>query len=280
MFEAPDTPDGQSVERHRARYLELQAQAAARARIPHSAKPVTATLTAPTPISRETIPPGWYWTARLRIGQRLRIVNVTGRGCVALQIWNAVDSSERLNVGDTAKLQWRTRLTAGGLLFSDMGRVLAAIVHDQADGHHDLLTGPSDEISNRQRYGCAGYRHSHGNFLLAAAKLGLTRRDVHPCLNLFSAVRVSDAGEVEWSGACSAGAAVELRAELPLLVALSNCPHPLDPSPAYDPGPVEVAIIGAEPVPEDDFCRTASEEAQRGFANTAAWIAANEGLAP
>lgn len=277
MFEIPDTSDDQGVERHRARYLDQQAQAAARAAVVKAPRPEADTAAAPTTLSREAVPPGWYWTARLRIGQRLRIVNTTGRACVALQAWNAHDPSERLNVGDTAKLQWSTRLTAGALLFSDMGRVLAAIVDDQADGRHDLLVGPSDETSNRQRFGHSGYRHTHGNFQLAAAKLGLTRRDVHPCLSLFSAVNIRDDGRIQWSGACKPDAAVELRAELPLLVALSNCPHPLDPSPTYDPGPVEAAILGAQAVPADDLCRTASEEAQRGFANTAAWIAANEG---
>jgi urea carboxylase-associated protein 2 len=274
VFEVPDTSDEQGVERHRARYLEMQARAASRTIVRQAPRPASAVQTT---VAREVIPPGWYWTARLRIGQRLRIANSTGRACVALQAWNAVDPSERLNVGDTAKLQWTTRVSTGGLLFSDMGRVLAAVVDDKADGQHDLLTGPSDESSNRERYGRSGFRDSHGNFLLAAAKLGLSRRDVHPCLNLFSAVRTNALGALEWAGSSRAGAVVEMRAELPLLIALSNCPHPLDPSPNYDPGHVEVAIVAADTVPADDFCRTSSEEAERAFANTAAWIAANGG---
>lgn len=276
MFEVPDPSDDQSIEHHRARYLALQARAAARKTGPQPPGRGPASL-ARTPLSLEVVPPGWYWTGRIRIGQRLRIVNTTGRACVALQAWNALDPSERLNVGDTAKLQWSMRLTKGGLLFSDMGRVLAALVEDQADGRHDLLTGPSDDLSNRQRYGRSGHRHSHGNFLLAAAKLGLSRRDVHPCLNLFSGVSIADAGELHWTGSCQPGSAVELRAELPLFVALSNCPHPLDPSPSYDPGQVEVANLPAEEVPPDDVCRTGGAEAERGFINTAAWIAANGG---
>lgn len=273
MFELPDATD-QSVERLRARYEELQARAAARESVPGAPAP-RGRSAADVVLRSEIVPPGWYWTARLRIGQRLRIVNPTGRASVAFQAWNAVDPSERLNVGDTSKLQWTTRLTTGSLLFSDMGRVLASVVDDQAEGHHDLLAGASDDLSNRTRFGRSGLRHSHGNFLLAAAKLGLTRRDVHPCANFFSAVRTNVEGGLEWAGASRPAAAIELRAELPLHVALSNCPHPLDPSPTYDPGDVEVAVMEAAAPAPGDFCRTRSEEAQRGFENTDAWIAAN-----
>jgi len=54
-----------------------------------------------------------------------------------------------------------------------------------------------------------------------------------------------------------------------LLVALSNCPHPLDPAPAYAPQPVEAVIWDAGPIPADDPCRTAGPEARRAFENNA-----------
>lgn len=57
-------------------------------------------------------------------------------------IWNGKDSSERHKAGDTAKLQWTTRLTTGHVLFSDMGRVLASIVADTG-AEHDTIIGPN-----------------------------------------------------------------------------------------------------------------------------------------
>ena len=53
-----------------------------------------------------------------------------------------------------------------------------------------------------------------------------------------------------------------------LLVALSNCPHPLDPEPVYAPNPIEVTRYITE-VAVDDLCRTATAEAVRGFENNA-----------
>lgn len=269
MFEAVDITDEQSAARHRARYQELEAQAAARRAeqgAPETSSP--ARSYEGQALSREIVPAGWYTAMRLRVGQHLRIVNSTGRATVALQLWNAIDPSERLYVGDTAKLQWTTRLTTGSLLFSDMGRVLASIVEDGADG---LLTGASDEVSNQHSFGRSGLRHSHGNFLLAAAKLGLSRRDVHPCVSLFANVQTTGEGRLVWGGPCQPGDAVELRAELPLLIALSNCPHPLDPAKVYDPGDAAISVMESS----GDVSRAGSEEAERAFENTRAWLAAN-----
>jgi uncharacterized protein len=70
-----------------------------------------------------------------------------------------------------------------------------------------------------------------------------------------------------------AGDFVELRAEMDLLIAISNCPHPLDPSPVYRAGQADVSILSPLPVASDDFCRTATPEARRGFDNTDAYRA-------
>ena len=63
---------------------------------------------------------------------------------------------------------------------------------------------------------------------------------------------------------------MDLRAEMDLIVALSNCPHPLDPAPDYAPNPVAVTRFRAPPPAMDDLCRTATIEAVRGFENNAA----------
>ena len=61
---------------------------------------------------------------------------------------------------------------------------------------------------------------------------------------------------------------VELRAEMDLLVAVSNCPHPFSPDATFAPAPVQ-AVVWQGPAPDaDDLCRTATAEAVRGFENT------------
>jgi uncharacterized protein YcgI (DUF1989 family) len=73
------------------------------------------------------------------------------------------------------------------------------------------------------------------------------------------------------AGTGAPGEFVDLRAELDLLVTLSNCPHPCDPRATYGDAAVEVMVWEAPPPAADDACRTASEEAIRGYENTDAY---------
>lgn len=259
--------DQATPEQHRERYYALKRHAEAREQ-----RPAAPSAPLPPPaeaavIERETIPEGWYWTARLARGQHLRIATPTGRAQVSVLLWNADDPVERYNAGDTVKVQWNARLRAGHLLLSDMGRVLASIVEDSC-GAHDALLGGSTAATNR-RYSAGGLRNTRDNFLVAAAKLGLGRRDVMPCITFFAAVGIDDGGRFLWrEGAVKAGDHVVLRAEMNLFAVLSNCPHPLAPAPDYAPGPVELTRWAGAPAGPEDPCRIAGEEAVRAFENT------------
>jgi hypothetical protein len=263
------------VSANRQRYEEHKALGQQQA--PKALPPPTprdgAPIAADAIIHRETVPGGWYFVTRLNRGEALRIVNASGKACVSLQAWNAHDASERLNHADTIKVQWAASLRKGRVILSDMGRALLSVIEDTS-GAHDTLAGCSNATTNAARYG-DGFRNSRDNFILAAGKLGLDRRDVHPCVALFAPVSVDPQGQFEWHGERrSAGDFVDLRAELDLLIALSNCPHPLDPSPDYAPGDVEIIRYQVAAAADDDLCRTASLEAKRAFENNAFYLAA------
>lgn len=219
-------------------------------------------------LHREAIPGGWYWSTRLRREEALRISLADGFSSVALIAWSAADPSERLNLPDTVKMQWTTGLSKGRVIFSDMGRVMFSITEDSS-GAHDCLVGGSTAATNA-RYGGTLLRDTRDNFVKLAMKLGLTRRDIPAALSLFAPVRVDAEGRFFWNPALlNGGDYVELRAEMDMIVGLSNCPHPLDPNPAYAPNAVTVTRLAARPVPADDLCRTATAEAVRGFENNA-----------
>ncbi len=263
--------DTLSPEQHRERYVALKAAATARLsgsrhHIQDHAQP--APINPADVILADTIPGGWYRTLKMKRGTSLRIVNPQGRSAVSTLIWNAEDTAERYNAGDTVKIQWNALLGAGQVLFSDMGRVLASITADSGAGH-DALAGGSSAATNAAAYGAGPLRNTRDNFCLAAAKLGLQRRDIMPCISFFAPVRTTATGDLVWNEAVPlAGAYVDLRAEMNLILALSNCPHPLDPRPGYAPGPVEIIHWRSAPPEPGDPCRTGSEEAIRGFENT------------
>ncbi|CAA2107397.1 hypothetical protein MBUL_04139 [Methylobacterium bullatum] len=259
------------IAENRRRYEELKAQGqghAPRALPPPSARGLP--LDEAAILDIETIPGGWYRTFELNAGEALRIALDHGPSSVALVAWNAAETSERLNYADTVKVQWTAALQRGRVLFSDMGRVMLSLIEDSC-GAHDALVGGSNAESNAARYAGGPYRNTRDNLVLAALKAGLDRRDIPACITLFAPVSVGAEGHFAWNEAGRrAGDFVDLRAELDLLVTLSNCPHPLDPNPDYAPNPVVVTRFRA-PVPAaDDLCRTATIEAVRGFENNAA----------
>lgn len=254
----------------RARYEEHQRKGL---RFAPKALPAPSPIPAPpiaadAMIHRETIPGGWYWSTKLTRGEAIRIAQ-TGPSSVALVAWNATDPSERLNLPDTVKVQWSTIVSKGRVVFSDMGRVLFSVIEDSS-GAHDALVGGSTAASTLARYG-EGKRNTRDNLVIAAGKLGLDRRDIPSALTLFAPVRVQQDGAFVWRPELGNTGRdyVDLRAEMDVLVALSNCPHPLDPAPDYAPSAVEVTRYSASPPATDDLCRTATAEAVRGFENNA-----------
>lgn len=223
-------------------------------------------------IHREVIPGGWHWTTRVKAGETLRVALEDGFSTVSLVAWSASDPSERLNLPDTVKVQWTTALTKGRVIFSDMGKVMFSITEDSC-GAHDCLMGGSTAASNARKYAGANgpaLRNTRDNFVLAATKAGLDKRDIPAALALFAPVRVDAEGRFCWmADMVSAGDYVDLRAEMDMTVAFSNCPHPLDPNPVYAPNPVTITRVAATAPAEGDLCRTATAEAVRGFENNA-----------
>jgi urea carboxylase-associated protein 2 len=220
----------------------------------------------------ETLAAGGYATKRLGRGARLRLIDVHGDACVSMLLFNAEQTSERLNVADTVKVQWNAYLGQGRLLLSDMGRVLMSVVEDTARTH-DAFCGASNERSNARRFG-DGFNHgAHPNardrFMLGCAKNGLARRDVHPCVNWFKGVRIAPDGAVALEvGPFAPGRQVTLRAEMALIVVLANCPHVLDPRGDYSVTPARVVAWRDQPTPPGDAIREATPEGLRAFLNT------------
>ena len=219
----------------------------------------------------ERIAAGGYASKRLGRGARLRLTDVHGDACLSMLIFNAEQPSERLNVADTLKVQWNAYLGAGRLLLSDMGRVLMSVLEDTA-GTHDAFCGASNARSNARKYGDGANfgpsPNARDRFMLAAAKHGLGRKDVHPCVNWFKGVRIAPDGAVSLDvGPFEAGRAVTLRAEMDVIVVLANCPHVLDPRADYRISIARATAWRGAVTPEDDPIRTSTPEGLRAFQN-------------
>ncbi|MET9199488.1 urea amidolyase associated protein UAAP1 [Gordonia sp. NPDC003585] len=191
----------------------------------------------------ETIPGGRYTSKVLARGTRIRLRDIAGSACAHILLWRADAPWERLNVADTVKVPWQAYLSTGHPLLSDQGRALATIVADES-AHHDALCGTSTLVGNTAKYG-DGHVHSASPagremFTLAAAKHGLTPTDVAPSLSFFHGVVVEADGTLTSKGSAGLDKSVDLILHLPCVVAIVNTAHPLDPSPTFDTGPLEL----------------------------------------
>src|SRR3984957_17484757 len=121
-----------------------------------------------------TLRGGGAWSGRLRRNQHLALVDSDGRACVSALFYNARDPFERYNMADTLKAQLTAFLTAGRVLYSDMGRVLCSVVADGC-GWHDTISGLGDAAANEARFGAGSYqtlrnewhRNARDNLLVA-----------------------------------------------------------------------------------------------------------------
>lgn len=227
-------------------------------------------------LHRETLRGGESWSRVLRRGHTLTLIDDGGDGCVAALLFNADAPIERYNMPDTLKAQHIARLTAGDCLYSDMGHVLCSIVSDSV-GWHDTITGIADAAWTREKYGTGSYaklrnefyKNSRDNFLVELGKHELGKRDITPNVNFFVKVQVADDGALGFvPGHSKPGSRVTLRADMNVLVVLSNTPHPLDPRPSYAPAAVSLEIHAGPVAAADDPCRTHCGESTRAFTLT------------
>ena len=220
----------------------------------------------------ETLAAGGYASRRLPRGALLRLIDTKGDACASLNLFNAEMPTERLNVADTVKVQWNAYLGAGKLLLSDMGRVMMSIVADDA-GTHDTFCGTSNAASNARKYGegrnSGAFPNGRDRLILGAAKHGLTRRDVHPCVNLFKGTKIEDNGGITpQTGPFAAGRSLILRCEMEVIAVLANCPHVMDPRPDWHSAPLRMTAWRGPITPVDDPVRNAAPEGLRAFLNT------------
>lgn len=225
----------------------------------------------------ETVAGGNYTHKVVARGTRVRLDDVTGEACAHVLVYNALEPWERLNVADTVKIPWQAYLGAGHPLLSGDGRVLATIVADDS-GQHDALCGTSTARANQARYGDSAPQGPSPSgrelFVLAAAKHGLSPRDLPPSVSFFQGVRVGPDGSLAFTGSAGPGRSVELVAELPLIILIANVPHPVDPRPGYTCGPLRVHAWKSHPTSPVDSRWDATPEALRYYLNTAGYAAA------
>lgn len=212
--------------------------------------------TAATAVLDTVLPAGEPWMHTVRKGQIFRIVDLEGNQAVDTLFYNAADLTERYSATHTIQAQGALYLSVGTHIMSSEGRAMLTIVADTC-GRHDTLGGACSCESNTVRYALEK-RHMHScrdNFMLAIARYAeahpapqggvpvFGKRDVVSNINFFMNVPVTPEGQLTFEDGISApGKYVEMRAEMDVIVLVSNCPQLNNPCNAYNPTPVRFLV--------------------------------------
>lgn len=204
------------------------------------------TLTPETAVYNEVLKAGEPWLNTVKKGQIVRFLDLEGNQAVDTIFYNANNLEDRYDAQRTITAQGSIYLTTGSKLLSNEGNVLLTIVADTC-GRHDTLGGACAAETNQVRYALEK-RPMHScrdNYLIAIqhSELALDKRDIVSNVNFFMNVPVTPEGGLTFEDGISApGKYVEMRAEMDVVVLISNCPQLNNPCNAYNPTPVRVLI--------------------------------------
>ena len=194
----------------------------------------------------EVVPARAPWTAVVKAGQTLRIVDLEGNQAVDFLMYAQADDAERYSAQDTIAAQGNIFLRTGSVLMSNEGRRMA-VVTETAVEYHDTIGGACSCESNTLRYG-HHTKSQHAcveNFLQGNARFGRGKRDMVSNINWFMNVPVEADGALGIVDGISApGLFVDMRAEMDLVVVVSNCPQINNPCNGFNPTPVRMVIVG------------------------------------
>jgi urea carboxylase-associated protein 1 len=207
---------------------------------------MTATDLAATPrvLSDEVVGACAPWSAIVQAGHTWKIIDLHGNQAVDSLFYAADDHTRRYSAQATVAAQRNIFLTTGSVLRAADGTALMTITADEV-GNHDTIAGACSKESNTLRYGHHTV-HQHAcaeNFLAEGAKWGLGKRDIVPNVNFFMNVPVEPNGTLGIVDGLSApGKSVTLRADIDMLVLVSNCPQINNPCNGFNPTPVRMVI--------------------------------------
>ncbi|MCO6179851.1 urea amidolyase associated protein UAAP2 [Ciceribacter sp. RN22] len=181
-------------------------------------------------------------------GQILRIEDSYGQQAVDTLFYNAADFSERYSSQDTMRMQGAAYISTGTKIMSNEGRLMATMTADSC-GRHDTSAGACSCESNTVRFG-HGTKYLHAcrdNFVLEVSRHGMSKRDVAPNINFFMNVPIEPDGKMTIVDGISApGDYVEMKAEMGVLLVISNCPQINNPCNGFDPTPIRVLVWDGE----------------------------------
>lgn len=171
------------------------------------------------------IPPCSAKAVELAAGDVLTVVDPEGQQVSDLVAFNRDDMAEYLSSGRSIDYASRLFLGTGDVLYSNRSRPMFTLLEDTC-GRHDFTLTPCSKEMFEKLYGEAeGRPGCEGNLAMALAPWGITRDRVPIAFNIFMHVAVDgQTGQIQVLPPKSRpGALLRLRAEMPMVAAMTAC---------------------------------------------------------
>jgi urea carboxylase-associated protein 1 len=196
-------------------------------------------------ICQQTVEAKGRWSARLQPGQTLKMIDTKGQQAIDFLCYSAELPLDRINIPTTVRLNKSLYITKGSTIYSDRARAMMTVLEDSC-GYHDTLAGCCSCEIDKVRYGVDRTESCRTNFIAELARWSLSPSEIVSNINFFMRVKFAADGELTIvEGISKAGDHVLLRAEMPLIVVISNCPQENNPAAGFEPTPVEVIVSHA-----------------------------------
>jgi len=157
-------------------------------------------------------------------GETLRVVDIEGQQVADLLAFSKDDQREVISNGRTFDYEETISLSLGNVLWSNRSRKMLAVTRDDV-GKHDFLLTPCSEDTFKHFYPDKPvHRGCFGNLAEALSPWAIAPDDIPTAFNVFMNVPVADNGALEVDPPTGkAGDAIELRAEMDLIIGLTAC---------------------------------------------------------
>jgi uncharacterized protein len=199
----------------------------------------------PSERSRHRLQPQTGTAFPLAKGQRLRVIDPLGEQVSDLIAFAAGDKREWLSSGRTIDYANTIYLTVGNVLYSNRSRPMFTITADDV-GRHDFLLTPCSPETFQILYKHQGHHPScFSNLCGGLASHGILPDEIPTTFNIFMNVDVSANGELTIGPPRSKpGDAIELCAEMDLIVGLTACSAEMSNN--YRFKPIDYEVLPSE----------------------------------
>lgn len=178
-----------------------------------------------TVLDDKVVEPRGNYAGEMKEGEVFRIVDLEGQQVADFLCFNLNRLEEKLSPPNTLLLNGQIFPREGYSLFSDEASKMMTITADTC-GTHDMIAGACSRFTNEVRYGEKDLPNCRDNFAAALEPWGITWKQIPYNMNVFMNCPIEPDGSYSIElPESKPGDYIDFRADMDVLVAMSNCPQ-------------------------------------------------------